>query len=216
VILSRCLCIFFLVLFWGVSSELLEAQLLRVGRELRGESMTAPGTKIYALDTEGMFPYEAVEVRISHSSLPPTKFTVSVRSFPDDGSVLIRKRTKRQFLRRRRRLNTEIVTLTTGKAGAILVEGVESQKTLLVVTAVPTGIKPGLGLEKQVDVRYNIIVERKIINNAIPETALKMIGFGIICLFVSSILIVPMLSATLRRGDDIIAKTKRTEDKRIS
>jgi hypothetical protein len=201
----------------AVTSELLEAQLLKVGRELRSESILAPGTKTYILSSDGMFPYEAVEIRISHLSLPPAKFTFEVTSFPDDGSVLVKKRTRKPNLRRRRRLNTAITTLTTGKTGSIVLDdGTEGQRTLLIVSAVPTGVRPGEGREKQVEVKYNIIMERKVMNNAIPETALRMIGFGVICLCVSAMVLVPMLSNLLRRGDEVVLKNKNVEDKRIS
>ena len=194
-----------------VQAELLEAQLLRVGRELRGESIIAPGTKTYVLSNDGMFPYEAVEIRVSYLSLPPASFTFEVTSFPDDGSVSIKKtRTKRPNLlrRRRRRLDTAITTVATGRSGAILLDGVENTITLLVVTVTPTGVQPGIGIEKEVEIRYNIIMERKIINNALPETAMRMIGFGIFCLFFSAICLVPMLSKSLGHGDELISKQK--------
>lgn len=200
------------------SADLLikEAQLLKVGRELRGESILAPGSKTYVLSSDGLFPYEAVEVRISHLSLPPAKFTFSLLPFPEDGSVSIKSRSRKSNLRRRRRLNTAITSFSAGKTGALLLEnGVEAAKTLLTVNVVPTGVKPIEGLEQQVEVRYNIIVERKVINNAIPETGLRMIGFVIFCLFVSAIVLVPALSAAVRRGDEIINKNKDSEDKQI-
>lgn len=201
-----------------VGAELLEAQLLRVGRELKGETLMAPGSKTYVLSKDGMFPDEAVDIRISYLSIPPAKFSFSVSSYLDDGSVQIKRRAKRPYLRqRRRRLDTAITTITTGKSGLILLNGKESQRTILTVTAVPTGVKPGgEGLEKSVEVRFNIIMERKIINNSIPETASRMIAFGILSLFVSAIVVVPILSSALRKGDDIITRNTNGDEKRDS
>jgi len=153
---------------------------------------------------------------VSHLSVPPAKFAFSLQPYPEDGSVLIKKRARKQHWRRRllrRRLNTALSTITIGRLGALMVNGVETQKALLVVTAIPTGVRPD-GIEKTVEIRYNIIIERKVVLNTLPEAAVRMIGFGVVSLFITTLCLVPRMSRLISRADEIITRQKGKDGKR--
>jgi hypothetical protein len=220
---------------------------LRLGQELAFEQFTAPFTARYILEAKSLQPEDELEVRISHSALPPVSFSFALEEFPKDGSVVPDRRKLRHLVRalsssllpdrqlaangsgaaavaaasnntslRRRRLDTSIFVVALGKTGRIVVQGKEHDRALLLVYAKPTGVR-GFGVEPSVSVRFNIIAERKMFNNAIPESGVRMAFLGVFLLLGASLLLVPALSRVLRRGDELmvnmVQEHKENKDK---
>jgi hypothetical protein len=105
---------------------------------------------------------------------------------------------------KRRQLNTAIHRLKTGIkfGGVLLPDGTESKRILIIVSAKPVGILP-TGPETSVIVPFNIIIEKKLMDDLIPESAARMVSFGVVCLLCAVFCLVPYLSYVLRTGDDL-------------
>ncbi|KAH9258465.1 hypothetical protein BASA81_003514 [Batrachochytrium salamandrivorans] len=178
---------------------------LKLDVELRNQQIMAPGHQLFLLTSEGILPYETVEMRISHLSLPPVKFSFEVYSLADHQSQAKPKRKgpkRRRLLRGRRRLDTEILQLTAGKSGMLL-DGTRLP-AVVKVSCRPTGITTA-GLDSRVLARFNLVAERKVIASLLPHSAWKMILTGSFCLFVSAFFYVRMVFKFLRKGDELVS-----------
>jgi len=194
-------------------AEPTRARALRFGHPIALENVVAPTVVTYILDAfKGLG--DQCEVRVSHVALPPVTFSFALGEFPDDGSVELDRRRplkaahRRRALRnrtgttRRRRLDTSTFQVPLGKRGRIVVDGKELERALLYVSVRPAGVR-SYGVEPTVAVAYNIVVEMNMLNNAVPESGVRMAFVGALCLLGAALVLVPALSRLLARGDEL-------------
>jgi len=83
-----------------------------------------------------------------------------------------------------------------------MVHGKELERALLHVSVRPAGVR-SYGVEPTVAVAYNIVVEMNMLNNAVPESGVRMAFVGALCLLGTALVLVPALSRLLARGDEL-------------
>mmetsp|Transcript_10286 Transcript_10286/g.20191 ORF Transcript_10286/g.20191 Transcript_10286/m.20191 type:complete len:255 (+) Transcript_10286:84-848(+) len=186
----------------AVRREEVSLQVLEPGVELLRQSCTWGATRRFAI-AKNLPVNAAFEVRVSYLSTTPAVFAFDLlddagEDVSDQLKHIVHKRLhqkqsgheseseseeKTELRLRRRQLNTERFRIITDVNGCVVREsspdGV-ARKPILAISVIPEGVL-AFGAQQEEHLVFNIVMDRLYIMNSVPEKALSMIIWGVVC-----------------------------------